>query len=364
MSESVTKKISKKSPWRKRQKENQSQKKITFAIYALGILAILILLSRIIVFISSLNSPYSPGGEERVGRWKETSPLTLVIYDTKVRLFRFDLNTQSATIINLPDELYLNMPKGFGRWRVGSIYDLGQSESPPIGPDLLGKTLTYSLGLPIDGYLLLEGENLNFNKRVFEVKNNPLAALLYLRLSKTNLTPQELLTLSLNLKNIRSDKFEEVELNDTQIVTEITLPDKSKGLEVNPDNLNRFIQKNFEDSKLVDEGLSIGIFNATKYPLLAERAERLVESLGGRVIFTQNAKQSLEKTVVSGRESYTKERISNIFEAGCETYVKTLFGEKKEDKNCQEDPDLGSSRADINLYLGEDYYLEFASAEE
>lgn len=364
MSESVTKKISKKSPWRKRQKENQSQKKITIAIYALGILAILILLSRIIVFVSSLNSPYSPGGEERIGRWQETSPLTIVVYDTKVRLFRLDLNTQSATLINFPDNLYLSVPKGFGRWKVESIYRLGQSENPPVGPNLLEQTLTYSFGVPVDAYLIFEGENLDFAKRVIDVKNNPMAALLYLRLGKTNLTPKEIITLSLNLKNIRSDKFEEIDLGDTQVVGEITLPDKSTGLEVNMNSLDRFIQKNFEDSKLVDEGLSIGIFNATSYPLLAERAEKLIEGMGGRVIFTSNAKQNLEKTQVSGRKSYTLERISSIFEAGCKTQTTTLFGEKKTDKNCEEDLDLGSSRADVNLYLGEDYYLKFAKPQE
>ena len=69
-----------------------------------------------------------------------------------VSLLSVNPQEKKVTIIDLPQNLYLEATGGFGKWQLRSIYDLGESQSIG-GGQLLKDTLTNFFGLPIDGFL-------------------------------------------------------------------------------------------------------------------------------------------------------------------------------------------------------------------
>ena len=72
------------------------------------------------------------------------------------------------------------------------------------------------------------------------------------------------------------------------------------------------------------------------------KAARIITNLGGNVIIVSNGQTNLKNTKVTGVKSKTLDRLKQIFE---------ISG--KIDPNMEE---LTSSRADINVFLGEDYF--------
>jgi hypothetical protein len=122
------------------------------------------------------------------------------------------------------------------------------------------------------------------------------------------------------------------------------LPDGTSGFELNQARLDRIIAKYFQDEKIREEGLALEVVNATNHSGLAARAARIISNMGGRVIAMRDWDLRNEKcSLRSGQKnlsSYTLKKLVKVFD-------------------CQFDgEDLGSSRAEMIIILGEDYWRE------
>ena len=124
--------------------------------------------------------------------------------------------------------------------------------------------------------------------------------------------------------------------------------------------LDQFIQSRFEDSKLKDEGLGIGILNATDHPGLAEKAARVVTNIGGRVILTGNLEERQHNSFVLGKDGYTQTRLSQVFAPAC---IQTSWplGLFRSGGCFLQSDSFNFSRAEVTIVLGEDYFLRYNS---
>lgn len=342
------------SAWRKDQKKVDAKKQISVGLLALGLILGLIILSRLISFVGGFGQPYHPDspGEVKQSVWDGSSELNLAIKADTVYLLSFDPEEKIITAAKIPETTYLNLPMGYGRWPVRSIYSLGQAESPAMGAKLLQESLTYSLGIPVDGYLILADKYSKdpFDKTLEAIRQNPITAIQIFNDSKTNLSFVEIMKLIFEVRSVRFDKTHVVDLGQSSITEWLLLPDGTRALQMDQAKLDLFIQKNFADNQLVKEGLTIGVFNSTDHPGLAERAARLIGNMGGRVIMTSNISDHLQNSVVLGKRSYTYSRLSRIF-SGCDNSKSSL--------ECAKITSNDFQRVDIALVLGEDYYLRF-----
>lgn len=349
-------------PGKKLKKSNNKQKvavnkkgssPVKLALLALIFLISLILFAKTLDFLSKLNKPIIQDLlVSRQYRWDNKSSINLVVKSDSVSVLNYDPGEERVTILKIPDNTYMELPKGFGSWKIGSIFELGEAESPPVGAELLKQSLSKLLGLPVEGFLIYEqkeGETaISIENEVEAFRKNPLSIFSFVHNAKSDLTPLELYKLSFALRSVRSDKITTLDLYQTDITESKLLGDSSRVLGVNNVKLDLFIREKLADSNIFKEGLSVGVFNATSHPGLAQDASRIVANLGGNVIFATNTEESLDKTIViSSEESVTAKRLSEVFAYHC---LKS---------KCQTtDQKVLNSRAPINIVIGEDYYKD------
>lgn len=355
-----------------------ARKKVKFKLGAVVLTALLalVLLGKLISVITGLGQPYAPDvpdvneGQAFLLRnkssWDGKTTLNLVISADEVYVLSFNPFKKEAEIFKIPQNVYVNVPFGFSSWSIGSVYKLGQSENPAIGSKLLKETVSLSLGIPINGYLITnqpvpEG---GFAQIIENWRSNPFAAFTLLGQSKTDLSLREFWQLVWGLKGVRFDKFQKVDLENSSLSSWSLRADGSRILSLNQAKIDQFIQKQIEESKIKDEGFSIGIYNATEYPALAEKAGRIISNMGGRVTFIANSPRVLERSIVLGPSSSTTTYLSHLFTTPCPkeplSWNQRLFNFPKPQKanSCTIDPDLPTSRAEVNIFLGKDYFQE------
>lgn len=324
---------------------NRKASKLSLGIIALVILVCLIFLGKTISFVVGLNEPFSPDSKiiSKQFFWDGQGVINVAILADKNYILSFNPFQKTLILLKIPDETYLSVPFNFGKWSLDSVYQLGQSENPAIGAFLYKKTLEENLGIPINSYIIDHKNKDSFEKRLANLRQNPLENIAFLGQIKTDLSFLEYWKLFWSMRGVRFDKVKILDLGDSDLTSWIVLRDGSRVISIDQDELDDYIQKYFADSKIIDEGLSIGIYNTTEHLGLAEQAARMIKNMGGRVVFTANSKFHLDQSILYGEKSYTADILSGI------------FGKKL--TNLPQS--LDSSRADINLFLGEDYFMRY-----
>lgn len=281
--------------------------------------------------------------------WDKKSSITLAVKSNKIYVLNYNPTDQKATILTIPDETYLTLPKGFGSWPLGSVYQLGQEESPPIGSELLKQSLAKLLGLPIDGFITFKSSlsSRPLDLLINDWKANPITAFMMIKDIETDLTPLEVHNLVFELRGVRADKIINLDLLHSEITQSKLLPDSTRVLGVNNVSLDLFIRKNLADPTIQLEDLPIAIYNSTTHPGLALELSRIIVNMGGRVIFTGNTENFQENTTIisQAKDSWTSKKLMQLFAPLC------LQAECSSD-----DPRIQNSRATINIILGENFY--------
>lgn len=344
--------------WKKPLANSRKQQRVKLGLLALGLLISILILSKSVETISLFGQPKS--SSLSVGKnsfWEQNLALNFILTSAdngaqNINLISFQPKEGRIILLKLSQEIYLEVPKGFGFWTLGSVYKLGQVENPPIGGRLLQLSTSQLLGLPIDGIIIVKGKILSPDKFLISLHQNPLSMVGLVKDVQTNLSPLQTIQLFWSLSQVRKDKIITLDLAQSSITESKLLADSSRVLGVDTVKLDYFIRQNMSDQSILEEELSVAIFNGTKIAGLAQQAARMVTNMGGNVLWTGNLEGDLEKSaVVLSREealpadSLTVKRLSQIFAPHC------LI------EPCQSsDPKVTSSRAQINIILGEDYY--------
>lgn len=313
--------------WKSVQDKRQEIKKTKLALFALAIILVLIVLSQIVKFTQMLFSPWRLSSPvHRNYMWNGDFNINILLVSKKITLLSLNVQNQKITITTLPNETYLEVPHGFGKWQLSSVVSLG-------GEELLKDSLTEFFAVPIDGVLSCSCELLS------TMRKNPFGLLLLLPSLKADLSPFELIRLNLAISSVRFDKVKEVDLEKIGLLEKDKLLDGTSVFVADPTRLDSFSSE-LAEPIIKSEHKTIAVFNSTNQPSLAQEAARLITNIGGDVIIVSNS-QRREKTEIFGEKSKTLEKLKQIFDMSGKINL------KKES--------LGSSRAQINVFLGEDF---------
>lgn len=345
-----------KSSWRSAQSKTKNEQKTKLALAVLVLVAGLIIVSWSVRFAQSLFSPWKQiSSIHRHYLWQGNFSINLILRTPAISIFSYNPKEEKVVIVNLPDETFLPLSRDFGSWQLRAVYGLG-------GAELLKDSLAAFLGIPIDGFLDLTA--LKSQKPALQivenVRKNPVGGLDFASLMKTDLTAWELLKLKLGINGVRFDKVEDIDLVKYNVLDSSNLSDGTQIYTADPVKLDNILSK-LADPTIVSEHKSIAVFNATDHPQLAQKWARLITNLGGNVIITSNAKKKLKNTQVAGEESQTLMRLRQVFDLSSENEKNspTVYLDCQNNPKCDKigpsDEDLASSRAQINLFLGEDY---------
>lgn len=319
--------------WKTVQSKRQLAQKTKLGIFVLALVLGLLILAQIIKATQIAFSSWKlqTTNQKKIS-WNGDFNINLLIRSEIISLISFSPQNQEVTIITIPDSLFFEVSRGFGKWQLRSIYELGEGQKGLGGNKLLKDSVASLFALPIDG--VVEGDLVNLIKEdrfsIFSVLSN----------LKSELTLMELIRLQMGVSKVRFDKVNQIDLKPG-ILEKSILADGSEVLIPDPVKLDSIIS-NMADPLFTREHKTIAIFNSTNHPQLAQRAARLITNIGGDVIIVSNSRNKFDKTVISGEQSKILEYLKQIFEASGTIDPK--------------DEDLASSRAQINLFLGEDYF--------
>lgn len=324
--------------WKEVQAKKQVNEKTKWALIIIGIILGLLIIGNTVKFIKTIFTPWQSTTTYRNYLWQGGFNINILIEAKSISLLSYSPQNQQITILEFPQNSYLDVVKGFGKWELRSVFDLG-------GDKLLKDTMIGLLGLPIDGYLRLTDKysQVVATSLLEQFRKEPFILVSLLPYLKTDLTPFELIRLKMGLAGVRFDKIKQIDLEETNLFQKDQLADGTQVLIPDQIKLDSVVSQMAEPS-LQSEHKTIAIFNSTSHPGLAQKAARVVTNIGGDVIITSNGQNKLAATVVSGEKSKTLERLEQIF--GRSGTI---------DPNLE---DLVLSRAQINIFLGEDYFKD------
>lgn len=320
------------SKWKVVQSRAKQKKRIRLALVTAAILISLFLAGAGISLVNTLTSPWHLDSQKNY-RWDNRFNLNVAVRGKSISLINLNPSQKKVTVIILPDATYVDVPGGFGKWQIRSVYDLG-------GGSLLSRTLTSLLGVPVEGFIQLKGSQEDY---VDWIRQSPLNFFLSLQNMESDLTPLELVQFNLRLWQVRYDKIQRINL-ESSLLEKQTLPDSTEVLTGDPTRLDA-LMSTLSETSLREEHKSVAVFNATEQPLVGAKAARLITNLGGNVIQIANSSQSLEKTLIWGEESATLQRLKQIFRC-CD---KLGMAEGI------------SSRAEVNVAVGEDFFFSLGN---
>lgn len=342
-----------KKGWRTTQKDTKREKKIKLGFWALGILLGILLFGQAVRLTQSLFSPLKP--DTKVNRpylWDGRFDLNVVIKADGLALLSFNSTEKEVLVVNIPDEAYVEVPGGFGNWQFRAIYDLGRATPKIGGGRMLKSSVADLLGVPIDGYMVFQGSLVKKSSEelIEQLRNNKFDLVSFWSEVETDLAPWELIKMKWLMGGVRFDKVEYFDLKALGLMEEGVLGDGTPILKADPIKIDSALI-DFVEPQIRQEHLDIAIFNGTQTPALAQKAARIVTNLGGKVIQTTNAQGVISKTYITGVESVTRQRLEQIFVLDC-----------LEAPSCdiiQQNPTPEEdSRAQINIFLGEDFFLK------
>lgn len=334
--------------WKTIQSKNKVKKRTRLALIFLGLILLLIIFGNLVRFSQTLFNPwklYSQSSKNYT--WNGEFNLNLVVKkDLNIFVLVFNPKEQKAILINIPDQTLLSLPHGFGSWQIRSVYQLGETNKLGSGVALLKETVTSFLGIPIDGFLDIgelkdigDGEQL-----IMKFGKDLIGGFVLIPSVKTDLTLMELIRLKMGLFSVRFDKVEKLDLSAG--LEKSHLPDGTEVFIPDLIRIDGIMAVDLSDPVIKMEHKNIAIFNATDESGIAQSAARIVTNIGGNAIITTNHTKKIRHSQVTGEKSQTLKRLIQVFEKNC-------------GKDCDRidpgDEDLVSSRAQINIILGEDF---------
>jgi LytR cell envelope-related transcriptional attenuator len=250
--------------------------------------------------------------EAKKSIWDGKSRLGMVKQDEVSILIDVLLPDQDKIMqIKIPFDLLVEVPFGYGEYQFEKIYRLGKLDNH--GGELLTRSAQDLMGISIKGYQYQNQTNLTWWDK--------------LRVRWFNFTTNKKIKLSL---------IEEVGLSET------ILPDGSRTLSSNQIMTDELVNQYLFDEKIVNEGLSIAVLNASGVANLATKAARIINNLGGEVSMVSNQDQSDQSQLLvrdkSLLNSETINKLKDVFEI---QVIKVASVEEY--------------RADLVLVISEDY---------
>lgn len=348
--------------WKKYQNSQKSAKNLKLAFLGLGLLVFLLVLGKTAGFIASFAKPfnselssskqYTWGGKSSINLgFAQIDPLT---QNTKsVAVISYSPKDEKASILHISNLVYSELPKNYGSWRMESVYKLGQEENPKVGAELLKMSLSKLIGLPIDGVMISGSGEDKIEDQISSWDKNPFSIISFISNIKTDLTPIETAKIIWSLRGVRDDKLVSLDFANSSITESKLLPDSSRVLGIDNIRLDSFIRQNLSDSGIIEENLTVAVFNATPHAGLASQASRIVANLGANVVILTTAENTVEKSQLILKAEDQEELFKSI------TYrrLAEAFAPHCLEKPCQtQDSKVSSSRAQISIVLGEDYF--------
>lgn len=285
-----------------------------------------------------------------------------IIIDLKqILLCIYKPESQSLSILILPENLYVKVPFSLGYYKISTVWNLNRLVSSKYkqtsGGKLLKRTIEDNLFFSTDGWIKdKESLNLNSHPKIdkktiknFLKQNSGFFGLLAIvarinqrNKQETNLSIFDFFRSFLSLAKVRDDKIAIENLDKWPVLETKKLSDGTVVQTINEEKLRANLADFFSNETIKNEGLQISVINANETGGVGKKAANIISFFSGSVIQVKSAEKTIPKTSceVRNREVLKTQTFKKI---------KSIF-------NCQVKDLNDNERSDINLIIGLDYY--------
>ena len=295
-------------------------------------------------------------------KWDGISRFTIIIHNHtedplkgSLAVFSIEPKERKAVYMVFPYNTLFNVPYGYKSYMVSSIYKLGKLDSQRSAGKLLAKSTEISLGLAIDGYLVMENSDFQYvydNEADFKktkINNfsfiggfkNIRRFLFGFKSVDTDMTLMVRFTLWNAIRKLRADQISYIDLISNNILQDDQLSDGTSIKKINLDRFDISLSDDFQDTNIRAENITLEIINATKQERLAAQFAMILNRLGANVISTNTSEEPFgDSCTLYGTEneiekSWIVKKLNKLYDC---------MQIKKKDKNQQ---------SEIRIVLGE-----------
>ena len=306
------------SSWRIFQSRSKFRKTFRRFFAAVAVLLAALLIIGAYSFLKLFFSPLdSAAGSyfQNSSSWDGKMPLSLIYLEVSditvkspqtfsISVLSFNPTQGLFTTIKIPPS-YKNLEE---------LYGLGEIGAAEGGVGVVAQKVQQLLGIPIDGYIVIDRSGLQELQSLFPGISGVKEALILSNIlklpqlwtvrrssTKISLDIPGILRVVWYLMHVRSDRIADLSL--------------SPELLDDPTGLDRKISPYLRDDQLATEHLKVQVLNGTRERGLASTAARIVKNIGGEVIRVDNfERQDLVKGyLLMESGSYTASRLARIF---------------------------------------------------
>ncbi len=247
-------------------------------------------------------------------------------------------------VITLPETVYVNVPWGYGSYRLGAIWKLGEQEKRS---SLFSETIEDSIGIKIHT-VVGESEPRKINEVSDQLYNGLSRAFSYKellfdrKLSSFNFLDRFILVWYF-IKSRSSSALTYLSHQNNYLFADAKLPDGTEVKRINLDAFNTFLEQKFEDRRIREEAISVTVKNTTDISGVGQKFTQIITNLGGKVLTVGNEKNDISGCQLEVKPAASKARlveylireyhcqkISLTTEGGTDVFVRVgkLFAER------------------------------------
>ncbi len=237
--------------------------------------------------------------------WKSSAKTCLVISKEsgEVVISVFDPGLEKITNIIIPKNTEVDVARQLGRWKLGSVRELGENED--LEGKLLAETIVKHFKLPVAAWA--DGPALGFAEG--DILGIVKASLLPY---KTNLGIGDKLKLGLFSIRIKNLKRENIDFSEDNILKKVTLIGGEEGY-ILAGRLPNYIVALFSNPNISSEGATVVILDVTGKANVAEEVGEVVEVMGVKLANIKKEEAVDFDCEVKGKNKELLEGISQVF---------------------------------------------------
>ncbi len=264
--------------------------------------------------------------------WTSSAKTSLVISKKsgEVVISVFDPGLEKITNIIIPKNAEVDVARQLGRWKLGSVRELGENED--LEGKLLAETIVKHFKLPVAAWADAPASGFADGDILGIVKASLLPY-------KTNLGMGDRLKLGLFSIRINNLKRENIDFSEGNILKKVTLIGGEEGY-ILAGRLPNYIIALFSNPNISSEGAVVVILDATGKANVAEEMGEVVEVMGVKLANIKKEEVDDFDCEVKGKDKELLEEIAQVF-------------------SCKKLKEIPEGNFDLEIRIGRDFSRRF-----
>jgi hypothetical protein len=289
------------------------------------------------------------GGVFLTGKPVSRARTSIVLIGTPTVIVSWEATHSQYVLLAIPSDLKIEALHGYGSYSILSLWKLDAIEKRH--GSLFLPTLVENFATPINWYITHSATVGETSESIVQFVSSQVSLLSLIRslfVQSSSLTLLDIMSVWKATRAIDASTTKVLDFRVRPIGTTLTLPDGSTEIQFDAKQYDGVVGDIVEDISLRQESIRVAIYNTTRMSGIGSRIARVIEHIGGYVVFVGNDESTYEGMCeLTG----SKERLQSV----TSKVIQSLYG-------CLTVETTELARGDLTLRLGtvfEKRYLPF-----